>query len=101
MRGIGALEQLTEPGTLRFGIARKVEHDGDAARQEITNVWPERVPQPGRKLGESRYIDDLARKQAFQELVLYDQNGIFPPGQISRERGLSSCHLAAEENQLR
>jgi len=62
MLSIGALEQLTEPGTLRFCIARKVEYDGDALRQESTNVWPKRVLQSGRALDEPRYISDLTRK---------------------------------------
>jgi hypothetical protein len=101
MLSIGALEQLTEPGTLRFCIARKVEYDGDTLRQESTNVWPKRVLQSGRALDESRYISDLARIQAIQELVLYKENGIFSLGQISRESGFPCRHLAAQENQLR
>ena len=62
MLGMGPLEQLTEPGTLRFGIAGKVEDDGDALRQESTHVWRKRVLQSGRALDESRYIRDLVRK---------------------------------------
>jgi hypothetical protein len=70
MVSIGALEQLTEPGTLRSCIARKVEYDGDALRQESTHVWPKRVFQSGRALDESRHIGDLAGKKVIQELVL-------------------------------
>ena len=40
----GAFEEFPEPGTLRFCIGRKVEYDGDALRQERTNVWPKRIP---------------------------------------------------------
>ena len=54
---IGALEELTEPSTLRFCIGRKVEYDGDALRQESTNVWPKRIPQSGRVLDESTVGD--------------------------------------------
>jgi hypothetical protein len=98
---ICALEELTKPGTLRFCIGRKVEYDGDALRQEGTNVWSKRIPQSGRVLDEPRYISDLARKEVIQELVLNKENGIFSLGQISRERGLSCRHFAAQENQLR
>jgi hypothetical protein len=101
MVSIGALEQLTEPGTLRSCIARKVEYDGDALRQESTHVWPKRVFQSGRALDESRYIGDLAGKKVIQELVLNKENGIFSLGQISRKRGLPCRHFAAQENQLR
>ena len=78
MLSIGALEQLTEPRTLRFRVARKVEYDGDAFRQERTNVWAKRVLQSGRVLDEFGYIRDLARKQVIQELVLNKENGILP-----------------------
>ena len=101
MLSIGALEQLTEPGTLRFCIGRKVEYDGDALRQESTDVWPKRILQSGRVLDESWYVSDLARKQVIQELVLNKENGIFSLSQISRESGLSCRHLATQENQLR
>jgi AraC-like DNA-binding protein len=98
---IGALEELTEPGPLGFCIGRKVEYDLDALRQESTNVWPKRITQSGRVLDESRYISDLARKEVIQELVLNKENGILSLGQISRKRGLSRRHFAAQENQLR
>ena len=98
---IGALEELTEPGPLRYCIGRKVEYDGDALRQESTNVWPKCIPQSGRVLDESGYISDLSRKEVIQELVLNKENGIFSLGQLSRESGLSCCHFAAQENQLR
>ncbi len=101
MLSVGALEQLTEPGPLRSCIARKVEYDGDALRQESTHVWPKGVPQSGRALDESRYISDFAGKQAIQELVLNKENSMFSLRQISRERGLSRRHLAAQEDQLR
>jgi hypothetical protein len=64
-------------------------------------VRPKRVLQSGRVLDESRYIDDLARKKAIQELILNKENGIFTLGQIFRQRGLSCRHFAAQENQLR
>src|SRR5687767_12993595 len=101
MPSIGTLDELTEPGTLRLGIAREVEYDGDTLRQKSTNVWSQRVLQSGRVLDESRYISDLARKQVIQELVLNKEHGMFSLSQISRERGLSCRHLAAEENELR
>jgi hypothetical protein len=101
MLNIRALEYSTEPRTLRLRIAREVEYDGYALRQESANVWLERILQSGRALDESRYISDLARIQAIQELVLYEENGIFSLGQISRETGFPCRHLTAQENQLR
>jgi hypothetical protein len=100
MRNIRALEYSTEPRALRLRIARKVEYYGNPLRQERANVWLERILQSGRALDESWYISDLARIQAIQELVLYEENGIFSPGQISRESGFPCRHLAAQENQL-
>jgi hypothetical protein len=101
MLRLGALEQLTEPGALRSGIAREVQYDGDALRQERTHVWPKRVLQSGGALDESRNVSDLAGKQVIQELVLNKENGMFSARQVSRERGLSRRHLAAQEDQLR
>ena len=43
-----ALDQLAKPGTLRPGIAWKIEPDGDPFRQKSTNVGRESVLQPGR-----------------------------------------------------
>jgi len=63
MGSIGALEQFTEPGALRSGIAWEVEDYRDAQRQESANVWPQRVPQPGRAPDESREVSDLPRKE--------------------------------------
>jgi hypothetical protein len=101
MLSMRALEYSTEPRTLRLGIARKVEDDGNALRQERANVWLERILQSGRALDESRYISDLARIQAIQELVPSKENGIFSLGQVSRESGFPCRHLAAQEDQLR
>jgi hypothetical protein len=101
MVNIRALEYSTEPRTLRLCIGRKVEYDGNAHRQESANVRLERILQSGRALDESRYISDLARIQAIQELVLDQENGIFSLGQISRESRFPCRHLAAHENQLR
>src|SRR4030095_5917680 len=101
MLRVGTLEQLAEPCSLRSRIAGKVENDSDAVRQERTHVRPERVLQPGRVLDESRDVGDLARKQVIQEFVLNQENGILSLGQLSRERGLSGRHLAAQEDQLR
>ena len=61
MFSIGALEQLTEPGTLRLCIARKVEYDGDTLRQESTNVWPQRAPQSGRAFDEWTFLPPSCR----------------------------------------
>jgi len=101
MRNVRALAYSMEPRTLRLCIRGKVEYDGNTFRQESANVWRQRVVQTGRALDESRYVSDLARKKLFQELVLYQKNGIFSLGQISRESGFSRRHLAAQKNQLR
>ena len=60
MLNIRALEYSAEPRTLRLGIARKVEYDGDALRQECANVCLERFLQSGRALDVFRNISDLA-----------------------------------------
>ena len=48
MLNIRALDQLAKPGTLRPGIAWKIEPDGDPFRQKSTNVGRESVLQRGR-----------------------------------------------------
>ncbi len=101
MLNIRMLEYSPEPRTLRLCIAREVEYDGNAFRQKSANVWHEGVLQAGRALDESRYVSDLTRIQATQELVLDKENGIFSLGQISGECGFSCRHLAAQEDQLR
>src|SRR5688572_25248752 len=101
MLDMRALEYSAKPRTLRFRIAGKVEHDGNAFRQEGANVRREGVPQPRRAVHESGYISDLARKELVQELVLYEANGIVALGEISRERRFPGRHLAAQEYQLR
>src|ERR1700745_2641063 len=101
MVNIRTLDQLAKPRTLRFGIAREIEHDGDPLRQKSANVWPKRVLQPRRALHESRNVGDLARKQGVQEIVLHKTDTIFSTGQIPCESRLTCRHLAAEENQVR
>src|SRR5687767_9601218 len=99
MLDLRVLEYSAEPRTLRVCIARKVEYDGNALRQDGANVRREGVPQPRRAIDESRYISDLAGEELIQELVLYEEDGIVPLGEISRERRFSYRHLVAKEHQ--
>src|SRR6516165_3111558 len=101
MLNIRALDQLAKPRTLRPGISGKIEHDGDTLRQKSANVWREHVLQPRRALDESMNIGDLAWKQGVQQIVLYKEDRLLAIGQFFCESGLASCHLPAEENQLR
>ena len=44
------------------------------------------ILEPGGVLDKSRYVSDLVGKQAVEQLVLRQKNGIFPLGQnLSRE----------------
>ncbi len=63
MLNICALDQLAKPCALCFGIAGKIEHDGDILRQEGANMWRECVLQSRRAPHEPRNVGNLARKQ--------------------------------------
>src|SRR6516225_3674097 len=101
MLNIRSLDQLAKPRTLRLGVGREIEHDGDSLRQESANEWRKRVLESRRALDESLNVSDLARKQGIQEIVLHKQHSVLSIGQISCESGLACSHLAAEENQFR
>lgn len=71
MTDFRALEQFTKPCTLRLCVAWKIEDNGNAFRQESTNVWRESLFQPRRALNESRYVHNLAGIQSVQEFILH------------------------------
>src|SRR5215467_10675209 len=101
MPGVRAFEDRAEPGPLCLRIAGEVEDDRDAFGEERAHVWLERTPESRRVLDEIRDVDDLARVQAIQELVLHEQDRLFSRGQIAREGRFASRHLTAQEHQLR
>src|SRR5215469_18518266 len=96
-----ALDQLAKPFSLCLRGGCEIEHDGYPPRQETANVRCKGVPQPRITVHEGRNVDDLARKQGIQEIVLHKKDSIFSNGQISCESGLACGHLPAEEDQLR
>jgi len=96
-----ALEELTEPRTLRLCVAGKVEYDGNAFRQNSADVRGEDMPQPGGALEEPGHVGDLPGKEMLQELVLHEKDGVPVLGQFSRERTFSGRHLAAEKYECR
>ena len=101
MPGVRVFEDCAEPSPLRLRVAGEVEDDGDALGEERAHVWLERTPESRGVLDEIRDVDDLARVEAIQELVLHEQDGLFSRGQIAREGRFASRHLTAQEHQLR
>ena len=95
------LEDFPEPCALRPGIARKIEYDGNAFRQDRADMWRDGVPQPQRAVEEPGHVGDFAGKEMLQELVLDEKEGGVVLGQFSRERAFPGRHLAAEKYERR
>src|SRR4029450_8397056 len=95
--GVRAFEQFTEPIALSPRVPWEVQHDGYAAREQTADVICESSAQAGRELREGRDIDDVARKQAAQPLILNEKDRTFSLRKVPRQGGLSRGHLAAEE----
>src|SRR6187551_2974787 len=85
VRDIRALEHLPEPGPLRPGVAGEVENDRHPLRQHGANVRRYGMSQARRAVQDTGHIGDLTRKEALEEFVLDEEDGMAAVGEISRE----------------
>ena len=75
-----ALEHFPEPGPLRPRVAGEIENDRNTLRQHGADVRRDGMSQARRAVEETGHVGDLTRKEALEEFVLDEEDGIAAVG---------------------